>query len=735
MNRLITISCVLIGVMFGVAPASAQPLADRVPDDAIIYVGWAGVETPGSAYAQSHFKAIVENSKLREFGTQFLPQVAQRIIREEPDAEQPLNAIMTLGAPMWRYPSAIFFSGIDLNGGQPRPRFGIICRAGKDAEKVKAELDDLLAMAGEAPFPVAAYRADDLVGVIVGYDDPEKALAGGGPGAIKDSATFAAALKQVQPDPFLVGFVDIERGLALVDAIVQSEPDEAEREMFKKVLDASGFRGLKRIIHTAAFDGQDWMSRTFFEAPAPRTGMLEVIDGKPLSPDLLKAVPADATFAAAGRFDPARMISQVKKVAGEIDPEYPKFVDMALGGAQLALAKNLQTDVLEPLGSDWAIYCSPTVAGNGVGGIAVVNKLDDPAKAQASLPTAWINLSNWVAVAMTQAEAEVEIRGRHTKIGDLTVYYLGVPIVAPSWAIKDGYLYMGLFTQSVYGAARSTARGGKSIADNERFAALQKRLNVKDPCGFSFYDLQTTASQGSMYQQLLVVARYAGFGDLFGVPLPEPMIPPLEVLQQHLGPAGSATWVDEAGVHVKSVSPFPGSKLLSEPGAISSIGAAGPALAAAVVLPAFGKARSAAENAASGSNLRMIGQGVIMHAVEDADRKYPSDLGSLVLKGALPIEVFVPPHRHVAGKFDGMTAEERATWVNENSDYVYLGRDLTTDSGSDMIVVYEKPQAARAGRIGVLYSDGHVKMLPVYEALELIDAQIESRGLPKRPDK
>jgi hypothetical protein len=262
-------------------------------------------------------------------------------------------------------------------------------------------------------------------------------------------------------------------------------------------------------------------------------------------------------------------------------------VDKGLGGVQLALAKNLQTDILEPLGSDWAAYCSPTVAGNGILGMTIVNKLDDPAKAQAALPTASINLSNWIAVMMSKSNAEVEIRVRNTKVGDQTVYYFGLPIAAPSWTMKDGYLYLGLYPQSAAAGARSTARGGKSITENERFLAIQKRLGVKDACAFSFFDLQTTAAQGSTYQQLMLIARYAGFGDLFGVPVPEPLVPTLDVLQQQLGPAGSATWIDDAGIHEKSVSPFPGSKMLSEPGMVSSAGVGGGAMMVSLLLPSL----------------------------------------------------------------------------------------------------------------------------------------------------
>src|SRR3974377_1840273 len=128
---------------------------------------------------------------------------------------------------------------------------------------------------------------------------------------------------------------------------------------------------------------------------------------------------------------------------------------------------------------------------------------------------------------------------------------------------------MGLGLEPTASGARWIARNAKSFAQNEKFIALQKRLGVNNPSSFSFYDLPATCAQGGTYQQLLILSRYIGFSDLFGVPVPEPLLPPLDVIQTHLSPAGAFGWVDEAGHHVKAISPFPGSKVLSEPGMAS----------------------------------------------------------------------------------------------------------------------------------------------------------------------
>ena len=47
-------------------PAGAQVLADRLPADTVVYVGWAGTDALGPAYEKSHMKGLIDTLKLPE---------------------------------------------------------------------------------------------------------------------------------------------------------------------------------------------------------------------------------------------------------------------------------------------------------------------------------------------------------------------------------------------------------------------------------------------------------------------------------------------------------------------------------------------------------------------------------------------------------------------------------------------------------------------------------------------
>src|SRR5688572_33457733 len=63
----------------------AQPLADRIPADAVAYIGWQGSEALGEPYAQSHLKAVLAESNLPQFFQEFLPRLADRFEKMEDD--------------------------------------------------------------------------------------------------------------------------------------------------------------------------------------------------------------------------------------------------------------------------------------------------------------------------------------------------------------------------------------------------------------------------------------------------------------------------------------------------------------------------------------------------------------------------------------------------------------------------------------------------------------------------
>src|SRR5688572_19206198 len=122
-NRLIVgvCCCAAVVLLLNASRAGAQPLADRVPDDAVVYFGWCGAGSMPPGYAQSHVKAILDGSNIPELFSQFVPALVQKLTREEPEAGEGLKAFVTIAAPMWRHPTAFYFAGVEFEGDQPMP--------------------------------------------------------------------------------------------------------------------------------------------------------------------------------------------------------------------------------------------------------------------------------------------------------------------------------------------------------------------------------------------------------------------------------------------------------------------------------------------------------------------------------------------------------------------------------------------------------------------------------------
>ena len=146
----------------------------------------------------------------------------------------------------------------------------------------------------------------------------------------------------------------------------------------------------------------------------------------------------------------------------------------------------------------------------------------------------------------------------------LTVHYLNTPLITPSWTIKNGNLYFALFPQIVASAANHPTT--TSILQNEDFLAARKRLGGESASAISFFDLPRSAPVG--YPYMLAVTRMLGFIDMFGMQTPPAVLPSIEKILPLMSPAASAAWTDDSGLHMRSITPFPGATLLGGPEAM-----------------------------------------------------------------------------------------------------------------------------------------------------------------------
>jgi prepilin-type processing-associated H-X9-DG protein len=724
-----TFAASVVALIVSLAPfAAAQPLADRVPADALIYVGWAGADSMGPGYEGSHLKAVLEAGQIPQFINDVVPKLLDQLAQKEPDAAQFGDVAKAVLAPMWRHSTALYVGPVDMtNPDRPMPRAALVCDAGNDAATMRGKLDELIQQAGQnVPFPVAVRQSGNVVAVVIGKVPAIEGLLDGKSAAkaLGAAKTFAP-VASLQKSPVIAAYVDAEGIVKLVDEAVAKGRDADAKQKWPAARDTLGLRGLKRITLAEGFDGKEWGTHAFLEAPAPRQGLLAGIEAQPVTDEVLKIIPVTATLAGVGRFDLAKFFDGIRSTVEKLEPQSKKKMDEGIDQVNATIGMDVRKDVLAAFGDQWAYYLAPEMTGRGPLGLVVVNRLADEAKAQKASDKLKELANNIIAGEIKEPNVHVSLK--EATIDGVTVHYLATPYVTPSWAIKGGNLYMGLYPQIVSQAAGHVSKEGKSILDNPGFVALRKRLGGEKAVSIQFYDLPKSAP--TSYQIWLLVSSFAKLGDIFGVDTPPTLLPPLDKLLQHMTIAGSVSYVDEKGWHFRAVSPFPGSTVIaSDTGGIMDVQTT--ALGISVLLPSLNRAREQANRVKSASNLRQIGMAGMIYANENKG-KFPDDAGTVLLGGDITAEVFVSPRTGTAVP-RGLEGDALKNWANEQSDYVWLGKGKTTNATSEEVLAYEKPERVTDG-INVLYADGHVDWVSMPQAMQMIEKVKQGGGGAERP--
>ena len=572
---------VLFAVLVAPAMGAAQTLADHVPADAIIYFGWRGVADPGLGYEGSHLKAVIDQSELPKLLREAVPAMIAQYSRQFPQVGQVADTLVAVGGPMWRQPSAFYLGALDLTDSEhPVPHVALLCDAGGDAANMVEKAQALADMANKnSPVKIQVKNVNNLV-VVSTFDyanHEEKALS--------DDAGFKATLAQVGKEPFATLYVDGEKFTRQIDDVVAAAKDKDAAQTWPKIRDALGLAGLKRLAMTDGFDGRDWSSQIFVDAPAPRSGLLSLLDNAPLSDDALKVIPPTATIAGAGQFDFANLVKQIREGVAKIDTNAARQMDDGIGQVNDLVGLDVEKDLIASFGPEWAYYVDPTVGGFSSMGMTLINRPRDAAKLETSLNQLEDVANKAAKNALENSPAPfVRLELRQQTIDGNKVHFAALPIFTPAWTIKDGTWYFGLYPQVVVSAAARPA-AGKSILDNPAYQDLRKRLGGPEKInGVTFADTPRIAPLA--YQNLLVVSRlFLGAGDVFGLESPALVVPPLDKIMPELEPEGGITWVDDAGLHARSLSAFPGDLLFTADGGgggatlIQMISSLGPYLA------------------------------------------------------------------------------------------------------------------------------------------------------------
>ena len=117
---------------FAATPAArGQPLADKVPADAILYAGWLGYDAKGPGYQGSHLQAVAEAAQFQQLVDETFPKLLQKIADKDRKAAEALGIAKPILLPMLKHPSAVWIGKPELGAGkEPKPRAGLLSQAG-----------------------------------------------------------------------------------------------------------------------------------------------------------------------------------------------------------------------------------------------------------------------------------------------------------------------------------------------------------------------------------------------------------------------------------------------------------------------------------------------------------------------------------------------------------------------------------------------------------------------------
>jgi prepilin-type processing-associated H-X9-DG protein len=126
-------------------------------------------------------------------------------------------------------------------------------------------------------------------------------------------------------------------------------------------------------------------------------------------------------------------------------------------------------------------------------------------------------------------------------------------------------------------------------------------------------------------------------------------------------------------------------------------------------------------------NLRQIGTAITLYANTNQGA-YPPDLGTLAKTMDVALEVFCCPSAGTQPPANS-TPDQAAKWVNQNSDYIYIGATMKTGAAPELVVAYEKDADHGGDGINMLFADGHVEFNNLQNAHQRIDDTKQKLGL------
>ncbi len=477
-----------VGLPLGMPPGPEDPVLSRIaPAECLFYLSWSGMAAPDPA-SKNQTEQLLAEPEVRRFISELDERITDSLRREtknDRQAEAVIDEVHKVVIAVLTSPTAMYVSKLDVAGREPNVRGGALVNLGDRAAEIKEALAKIetIAQGAEGAKPAAEEAKWHTIplpdGQALQWAVKNKYLILG-LGEGEADAIYGRASQE--PPAWLADArkkLTVERTASVtylnVGAILKMAAPAMGREG-AAVLEALGLGKVQYVASVTGLEGPDCVTRTLVAVDGQPSGVLSIFSAEPLTKEHLAAIPADATLAAAARFDLAKAYQRFLEIAGRIDPRAREELSGGMGMIEEKVGFSIAKDVFEAVGEVWRVYNSPGEGGLVVTGLTAVVDLRDRdklIKANAKLVLA--AMAAGAAGSVTgEGRFRRDPRILQFKHGQNTVFFLSVPDAefpfAPAWCITDKQLVVALFPQNVK-AFLDRAPGAKTLADDPAAAA------------------------------------------------------------------------------------------------------------------------------------------------------------------------------------------------------------------------------------------------------------------------
>jgi hypothetical protein len=464
-----------VGLPLGVPPLPEDPMLARLaPAECMVYLSWSGVAAP-DAKSPNQVEQLLAEPEVRQFVAAVSGQIDAVVARlEQPSAghtgaappeaakQAVLAELLRWGKVFLGRPTAVYLSGLNIGPAGPADvHGGAVVEVGQQAAALQTTLRKL-----EALLPPGSLETLDIEGhpwqrLRLGPAVPEVAwgvrgkylLVAVGQGELADmlkrargdAPAWRTAIRSQLPvqRPSTVAYVDVRRILGALPPPV--------RQVANMTAEAAGLDNLSGLVAVTGLDQERFVSKILLAIDGQPRGLLALLDEKPLDPQDLAAIPADATIAVASRLRPERAMQAILATVEKLRPGSQAGVTEVLRQMEQSVGFDLRQDLLAALGDRWCLYNSPGEGGLLLTGLTAVVEVRDAKRLAA------VEEKLRVAVAGLMERNAMPGRGKPSieklPFAGRDVYFLnnaatGFPF-APAWCLTEKELVVALLPQNI----------------------------------------------------------------------------------------------------------------------------------------------------------------------------------------------------------------------------------------------------------------------------------------------